>query len=311
MSLIDSKSWWEENQVGTLRLVAICSLVALALVVILFHSEIKGFFSSHSWWEDALVALAGITAPVLAYFELRHSGEANQLRRAANDLRANANRLQARVTELEEEKAGYLAQIATNTQRPVSEAERNAAILRRYLGTTTVISEGRGVGIWNTSPLIADVSEDNVVALFSPRSSSSAARCVHARCEDLEIVELPNGPPQLKVLKRYGDVILLGDITKWEDRHRSLGVPMFDKGDVAFHSRFSKPGSSETRSLAVFTSKDGSNSFLLETGAGEQMVDDNVGISKLFMSFEVDYRAEGFNRTSSGTDSTSYPLYIR
>jgi len=58
--------------------------VALALVLILFHSELKEFFSSHSWWEDTLVALAGVAVPVLAYFELRHSGEANQLRREAN-----------------------------------------------------------------------------------------------------------------------------------------------------------------------------------------------------------------------------------
>jgi hypothetical protein len=52
------------------RLTAICSLVALALVLILFHSENQGFFSSHSWWEDV-------------FFELRHSGEANELRREA------------------------------------------------------------------------------------------------------------------------------------------------------------------------------------------------------------------------------------
>ncbi len=83
--------------------------------------------------------------PVLAYFELRHSGEANQLRREANDFRAAANRLQNRVAELEEEMTRHLAQIATNTQRPVSQAERRAEILRRHLGARAAVSEGQGV----------------------------------------------------------------------------------------------------------------------------------------------------------------------
>src|SRR6267378_4510632 len=168
MSLTDSKSWWEENQARTRRIAAICSLLALALFVVLFHSEIKEFFSSHSWWQDTLAALAGIAVPVLAYFELRHSGDANKLRREANDFRAEANRLQRRVTELEEEKAGHLAQIAANTQRPASQAERRAAILRRHLGARAAVSEGKGT--WGTLPEIVEVNEDSVVALFSPRS---------------------------------------------------------------------------------------------------------------------------------------------
>ena len=83
--------------------------------------------------------------PVLAYFELRHSGEENQLRRDANDFRAAANRLQNRVAELEEEMTRHLAQIATNTQRAVSQAERRAEILRRHLGARAAVSEGQGV----------------------------------------------------------------------------------------------------------------------------------------------------------------------
>lgn len=107
MSLIDGKSWWGENQARARRLTAICSLVAFGFVVILFFSEIKEFLSSHHWWEDMLVALAGIAVPVLAYFELRHSGEANELRRQANEHRARANRLQERIGELEAEKAQH------------------------------------------------------------------------------------------------------------------------------------------------------------------------------------------------------------
>jgi hypothetical protein len=319
MSLTDGKSWWEENQGRARHLFAIYSLVALALVVILFHSEIKEFFSSHSWWEDALVALAGITVPVLGYFELRHSGEANQLHREANDFRAAANRLRTeandlhrRIAELEDEETKHLAQIAANTQRPVSQAERKAEFLRPRLGTTAAVSEGKGVGAWGTSPEIVEVGDDNVVALFSPRSpSSGAARCVYVHCDDLEIVELPNSSLQLKVLKRYGDTVNLGEITKWEDRLQPAAAPVFDKGGAAYWATFNKPGSSETRSLHVFASRDGRNEFLLETGAGEKVIADNVEISKRFAIFEVTYRAEGFTCHNNGTGGSAHPLFIR
>jgi hypothetical protein len=112
MSLIDGESWWEEHQARARRLTAICSLVAFGLAVILFSSEIREFLSSHHWWEDMLAVLSGIALPVLAFFELRHSGEANELRREANEHRAEAIRLQQMIGELEAEKAGHLAHIA-------------------------------------------------------------------------------------------------------------------------------------------------------------------------------------------------------
>jgi len=80
---------------------------------------------------------------------------------------------------------------------------------------------------------------------------------------------------------------------------------------MVYHARFGKPGSSETRSLHVFASRDGRNEFLLETGAGEKVVADNVEISKRFAIFEVNYTAEGFSRSQSGTGGSPYPLYIR
>lgn len=312
MSLIDGKSWWEENQGSARRLFAICFFVALVLVIILFNSEIKEFFSSHSWWQDALVGLAGITAPVLAYFELRHSGEANQIRREANEFRAEANRLQNKVAELEEEKASHLAQIAANTQRPVSQAERRAAILRRHLGARAAVSEGKGV--WGTSPEIAEVSEENVVALFSPRSpSSGAAWCAYVHCDDLEIIELPLGSLQLRVLKRYGDIVQLGEITRWQDRFQKEATPVFAKGDCVGYATFVKPGSPEKRSLYVYASKDGANSFLLEASTGERPTGDNVEISKTFAIMYVEYLAAGFTRstgTGSSGNSQHYRLFL-
>jgi hypothetical protein len=310
MSLIDGKSW-EENLPRARRLSAICSLLALALVLVLFHSEIKGFFSSHSWWEDALVALAGVAVPVLAYFELRHSGEANELRREANVLRADALRLQEMIGELEAEKAGHLAQIAANTQRPVTQAQRNAETLRRHIGAYVSVTEGQGG--WPSTPLIAEVSDSNIVTLFLPRAGSNPqASCVQVDCGELDIVEIPHGscPLRVHVRRRHGPAVQLGEITRWEDRNLPQAAPRFNKGGNVYHATFSRPGSSETRSLHVYTSADGANSFLLETSAGERVIADNVEISRRFMLFEINYRAAGFNRSGSGTGVSPHQLFI-
>jgi hypothetical protein len=310
MSLIDGK-WWEENQTRARRLFAICSLVALALVFILFHSEIRGFFSSHSWWEDALVALAGIATPVLAYFELRHSGEANELRREANVLRADALRLQEMIGELEVEKAQHLGQIAANTQRPVTQTQRNAEMLRRHKGACVSVTEGQGS--WPSTPQIVEVSEANIVTLFTPSTGSNPqASCVQADCGELEISDIPHGscPLRVTVRRRYGATVPLGEITRWEDRNRPAAEPRFNKGGNVYHATFSKQGSAEARSLHIYISADGSNSFLLEPSVGERVVADNVEISRRFMLMEINYRAAGFSRSGSGTDGSPHPLFI-
>ena len=103
--------------------------MAFGFAVILLSSEIKTFFSSHNWWLDTLVALAGIAVPVLAYFELRHSGEANELRRQANEHRAEANRLHDVIGKLEAEKSQHLAHIAE------LERERNQHLATAAIAT--------------------------------------------------------------------------------------------------------------------------------------------------------------------------------
>jgi len=310
MSLTDGKSWWEENQARTRQVLASCFLAAFAVALILFYSSIKDFLSSHHWWEDTPVALAGIAVPVLAYFELRHSGEANELRRKANEHRATANRLQERIGKLEAEKAQHLGKIAANTQRAPTQADVNAEIFRKYLRQKVSVSEGNGV--WSDSPEIVEVN-NNIVTLFCPRNSSSMAWCVQVYCGDVEPTEIPDGsrPLRAKVNKRHGPNVQLGEITKWEDRLKPAAAPVFDKGGVVYQAAFNKPGSPETRSLHIFASKDGRNEFLLEASTGEKVVADNVGISKRFAIFEIDYRAAGFNRNQSGTGASPFPLFIR
>jgi hypothetical protein len=129
----------------------------------------------------------------------------------------------------------------------------------------------------------------------------------------LEISDIPQGacPLRLKVLKRYGPDVQLGEITKWEDRLQQAVSPTFAKGGIAYHATYSKPASSERRTLYVYVAKDGTNSFLLEASTGARVIGDNVEISKLFSVLQVEYEAAGFERTGSGTGGSLHRLFIR
>ncbi len=308
------------------RWVAIFALLIWVVNLFLLYPEITNFVLTRPWWHTVFGAILEISVPVLAIFELRHSAEANVLRKEANAQRIEANRLRSEATVLQGQNAQLAAQldeernkhlehlkeIAKNTARPITPAERNADLLRRHLRATVAVSEGKGV--WGYSPEIAEVGEDGTVTLFTPSShTSSNAWCVKVRCEDLEITDIPQGscPLRLTVLKRYGAVVELGAIKKWEDRNQPSAAPVFDKGDMAYNASYTKPGSSEKRTLFVYGSKDGANSYLLETAKGDKFIADNVGISKRFLMLEVEYKSEGFTFGGGGTGNTKYPLFIR
>jgi hypothetical protein len=297
------------------RAFAIAAVTAWVFALVLLRSVIKDFLWTHPWWHSFLVAVPAIALPILAYFELRHSGEANTLRNQANDLRAEAINLHGQIAtlsaDLDAERNKHLQQIANNTKKPVTQAERNADILRKHLRAVVTVSEGSDS--WPGTPEIVEVSDDNIVTLFTPRGySSSSALCVKVHCGDLEISDIPQGacPLRLKVLKRYGPDVQLGEITKWEDRLQPAVSPTFAKGGMAYYATYSKPASSESRTLYVYAAKDGTNSFLLEASTGERVVRDNKEISKLFLVLQVEYEVAGFGRSGSGTGGTLHRLFI-
>jgi len=297
------------------RAFAIAAVAELVVVVVLLRSAIKDFLWTHPWWHGFLISVPTVALPILAYFELRHSGEANTLRTQTNGLRAEANVLQGRIAdltaELGAERNKHLQQIAKNTEKPVTPAEKNANTLRKHLGAKVMVSEERGN--WGDTPEIAEVSDDNIVTLFTPRSySSSSAWCVKVHCGELEITDIPQGscPLRLKVLKRYGPDVQLGEITKWEEHFQPAGNLAFAKGGVAYHATYNKSGSPERRSLYVYASADGANSFLLEASTGERVIGDNEEISKRFMVFQIEYEVAGFGRSGSGTGGSPHRLFI-
>jgi hypothetical protein len=68
----------------------------------------------------------------------------------------------------------------------------------------------------------------------------------------------------------------------------------------------------EKRSLYIYASSDGANSFLLEASTGEKITADNIEISKRFLAMQVDYEAAGFRRNggSGPGSSPNYRLFV-
>jgi hypothetical protein len=170
---------------------------------------LKLFLWTHPWWHATLVFLLPLVlTAVIGWRELHHSREANRLRAKANDLRNELNDATRRIAVVQEErnkieveKNQAIAQIAVNVRPPVTQAERNAAKLRQYLRKLAQVSEPHGN--WGAAAEIVDVSDDNILTLFTPAGYSSSAawyQCVH--CDKVQIVEAPVGGSvlQLKIL---------------------------------------------------------------------------------------------------------------
>jgi hypothetical protein len=106
-------------------------VVVWFIAIILLYSDVVKVLAGRSWLVDLIVFLATVAVPVLAFFELRHAGEANRLRGEAVEQWREANRLSkenARLNaELDAERNKHLAQIAMNTA-----ARTSAASLKIY-----------------------------------------------------------------------------------------------------------------------------------------------------------------------------------
>jgi hypothetical protein len=101
------------------RAVAIAAIIGWVFTLFLLLPDIKNFPLMHPWWYSVLAAVPGIAVPVLAWFVLRHSAEANTLRADANRLRSEQNDLQNQIgeltAELDAERNKHLQPIAENT----------------------------------------------------------------------------------------------------------------------------------------------------------------------------------------------------
>jgi len=144
---------------GMKRVFAIAAVTVWVFALVLLRSAVKDFLWTHPWWHSFLVAVPAIALPILASFELRHSGEANTLWAEANRLRAEANALEDQLgtlsAELDAERNKHLRQIADNTKKPVTQAERNASTLRQHLRANVTVEQEHGT--WPGTPEIVEV----------------------------------------------------------------------------------------------------------------------------------------------------------
>jgi len=293
------------------RVFGIAAVVVSVVVAVLLHTRVQDWLWTHPWTHSFLVAVPTIALAVIAFLEWRHSGEANTLRDKANELRRENIIL---IEALDTERNRHLGQIAAHTKPALTQAERNSNLLRKHIGANVKVTDEKDWN-WSSTPEIVEVSEDNIVTLFTPRGfTSSSASAVRVHCNNLEITEFAEGscPLRIKVLKKYGADVSLGEITKWEDRNKPMAAPVVPKGGMVRNATYGKAGSDEVRSLHVYAAKDGGNLFVLEAVPGGTFTGNNVEISKTFMLLQVEYEAAGFTHRGSGTGGGSqYPLYVK
>jgi hypothetical protein len=302
------------------RVVAIAVIAEFCIIALLLSNDIKVFIWTHPWWHSFLVAIPGLTAPILAYLELQHSGEANKLREEANTQRERANALQAEQNssvqqianlkkELDAERNQHLQQIAMNTQRPLSESEKNARILRKYLGKRASVSEGNTH--WGAmGAIIAEVNDNDVLTLFVPAGyNSSQAWGQPVRCDKVHIVEFAKDEcaVQIKVIERYGTPITYGDAKSWEERNLQSTHVGMQRGQNVFNARYRKDGS-PTRNIFVYASTDGSPTYTMATTENAHETSSwhssKLDIEKKFAVIQIEWVDAGYRHDGGGGNGT-------
>jgi hypothetical protein len=297
----------------SLQVVLALAWIVLTVLIIKFLGDANWL---NSWWKSTLTLIPDIAIPVIAILELRHSAEANELRGEANQHRSQANELgeenielQEQIAALHQERNTHLEQIAQNTKRPRSLGERNAELLRAHVTENVLVEEGRNAGI---AAQVVDVTDANVVVLFVPASHGSEAWAIHVHCDDLDVIDMPQGSCTLRlnVRKRYGSFIRLGEIKRYEDRNLLASVPTFERGELAYKAEYEMKGTPERRTLNIYKSRAGSNSFLFEASTGESFVGNNVEVSKRFLATRVEYLAQGVSFKGETGPNSQFQLYI-
>jgi hypothetical protein len=322
------------------RVFIIAAIAEACIIALVLHGEVKDFFYAHPWWQSFVAALPGIAVPVLAWFELRHSGEANVLRAEANDFRAEANsqrlranalqeeqnksvaeiaRLQAEIArltkELDTERNKHLQQIASNTQRRKGEAEINGEALRKYIGQRAFVNEGDGY--WGGGAVIAEVNDNNIVTLFVPASfNNSQAYGQAVRCDRLHIVEEPTGgcAVQISIIERYGKPTFYGEARSWAERNVKPAHAGMTRGANVFNAQYRKDGSPKLRHIYIYDAAEGSPNFTMAAIEDLKETDSWQGsqadIENKFAIVQLEWVRQGYHWAGGG-GSGKLNLFVR
>jgi hypothetical protein len=304
-------------------------LTDLVIAGLLLYNQIKDFLASHPWYVSAIAALPEIAVPILAYLELRHSVEANELRAEANNHRIRANtlqeeqnksvqriaELQAENVKLQGERNDALSKIAVNTQRVPTEAEVNARILKRYLGKHAEITE-KGNSWGGMGAIVAEVNENNILTLFCPAGyHTSHAYSQPVKCDKLHVVEVVKGACELKIdiIERYGGHTEWGEAKSWEERFLNPTHVGMQKGQNVFNAQYRKAGSPVLRHINIYAPIEGSSDYTMVTMEDNQEKDSwfssKVDIEKKFAVLQVEWADAGYRH--NGGSGTTLNLFFR
>jgi hypothetical protein len=132
-------AWWERS--GTRRAIAISFLVGVFFGFLAVFPPVSEYYDNHSVFRNVVGCVVAALGLLLALFELKHSGEANEhreeqnrLTREANEYRAEANRLGDKNIELQMRIHGIQENI-----------EKKLTKIRMY---ARVLADGPKVQLW-------------------------------------------------------------------------------------------------------------------------------------------------------------------
>jgi hypothetical protein len=312
--------------------IAIAVVAEICILALLLHNLIKDFLFIHPWVQAFIAAIPAIAVPILAWFELQHSNEANVLRTEANDHRNRANalqeeqgeslaqiaRLQTEIVklsgELDAERNKHLEQIAVNTRRPRSEAEVNAEKLKKHLGQRAFVTEGQNQ--WGSGVVVAEVNE-NIVTLFVPASfNNSQAYGQLVRCDKLHVVESPKDgcPVQVTIIERYGQPISHGEARSWDERHLQPTRAGMKRGQNVCHAQYRKDGSPKLRQIYIYASTDDSPNYTMVTMEDQNETNawynGKLDIEKKFALVHVEWADQGY-RWNGGANSGNLNVFTK
>ena len=126
------------SDVGRVRkTIAIAFLVALCVSFLGLFPTVNDFYERHAGFQHFLHFVDAVLGLLLAFFELRHSGEANELHAAQNQLSAEANQSRNEANQYRVQ-ANQLAEDNNKLQRESVEFQRQIQELQQKLADVRI-----------------------------------------------------------------------------------------------------------------------------------------------------------------------------
>jgi hypothetical protein len=197
------------------------SLAAPIVVILLagYVPSVSDFYEHHHWLQHLLDLVAALLTLVLAFVEVRHSGEANRYRKDANEYREKANELSKQKVQLERKRLKLQVRVnflQEEIERKLTKVRLFARVHRESTDIKLYVSNLSNFDLWlNQVQLI--ITQINGVTIPQPKEHTLGGA---------------RGLPKSESAKDY---LLLGTLMK-ENNNQSTGL------DMTFEVRVSVTG---------------------------------------------------------------------